>query len=240
MKFLSDNLLPVFLAILILFSAYDILSKPQESEKIVTKVKKPEKKPSGKKFKLSDKKREFCDLVVPIVDKVHGELEEQFYEISKNLNNLEYKQKISNLKKKYSVETDEELLMALKPHPKSIAIAQAAIESAWAKSRFCKEANNLYGMWSINKDKPRIAASQMRGENTIWLKKYVSLEESIRDYYRTLGRSDAYQDFRELKMQTDDPCKLVEKLDKYSEMGDKYTEDLSKIIKYNRFYIYDE
>ncbi|HEY9202798.1 MAG TPA: glucosaminidase domain-containing protein, partial [Sulfurimonas sp.] len=125
-------------------------------------------------------------------------------------------------------------------HPKSIAIAQAAMESAWAESRFFKEANNLYGMWAVNKKGPRIAASEQRGKRVIWLKKYSSIEDSIRDYYKTLARSKAYKDFRELKMQTDDPYLLVEKLENYSEIGEQYGEDLMKIIRYNKLYIYDE
>lgn len=240
MKFLYDNLLFFYLAILISFCIYDISLDRKVEVKKPLEVKEIQKKITKDVISLNAKKREFCNLIIPIIDKVHNELEIQFEEISKNLTNEKYKQRISDLKEKYKVQTDEELLMALKPHPKSIAIAQAAIESAWARSRFFKEANNIYGMWSVNKNAPRIAAAQMRGENTIWLKKYPSLEESIRDYYKTLARNRAYRDFRKLKMQTDDPCKLVEKLDKYSETGEKYTQDLSKIIIYNKFYMYDE
>jgi len=40
-------------------------------------------------------------------------------------------------------------------------------------------------------------------------------------------------------MQTDDPYILIEKLDNYSEIGEKYAENLSEIIRYNKFYLYD-
>lgn len=240
MKFLSDYLLFFYLATLITFSIYDTFIVEREQPSNISDIQEVEKKVKNKMLSVSQKKKQFSALVIPAIDKVHDELEEQYNEISQNLTNILYRGRIIELKETYMVESDEELLMALKPHPKSIAIAQAAMESAWAKSRFFKEANNLYGMWSVNKNKPRIAAAEQRGERVIWLKKYPSVEDSIRDYYKTLARSRAYKDFRELKMQTDDPYLLVEKLDNYSEIGDKYAEDLVKIIKYNKLYLYDK
>ncbi|MFT4928808.1 MAG: Bax protein, partial [Phenylobacterium sp.] len=71
-------------------------------------------------------------------------------------------------------------------------------------------------------------------------KKYSSVKASVRDYYRTLGRSDAFEAFRQLKMKTDDPLLLVEKLDRYSEKGAEYGHELTSIINYNKFQQYDE
>ncbi|MGE4420080.1 MAG: glucosaminidase domain-containing protein [Sulfurimonas sp.] len=242
MKFLSNYLLFIYLSALVMFAIYDTFLVKREPESAIVKLQKVEAwtKPHNKVISTNAKKVEFSNLIIPAIDRVHSELEAQYNEIAQNLTNPKYVEKILILKKIYKAESDEELLMALKPHPKSIAIAQAAIESAWAKSRFFKEANNLYGIWSVNKNKPRIAASEQRGENVIWLKKYPSIEDSIRDYYKTLARSKAYKDFRELKMQTDDPYLLVEKLQNYSEIGEKYADDLTKIIRYNKLYIYDE
>ena len=92
--------------------------------------------------------------------------------------------------------------MALKPHPKSIALAQAAMESSWATSRFFTEANNVFGVWSFNESEPRIAAGKKRGNKTIWVKKYHSIKASMQDYYRTLARGVAFSEFRKLKMET--------------------------------------
>ena len=41
-------------------------------------------------------------------------------------------------------------------------------------------------------------------------------------------------------MKTDDPYKLVKKLDRYSEMGAKYGKELTSMIRYNKFYLYDK
>ena len=160
--------------------------------------------------------------------------------IEKNIKNPKYKKYISSLKKTYKVKTDEDLLKALKPHPRSIALAQAALESAWGTSNFYKNANNIFGVWSFNKDEPRIAASQKRGTKTIWLKKYKSIRASVKDYYIILSRSHAFVEFRELNMKTDDPYELVKKLTNYSEMKEKYTQELAEVIRYNKLYKYDQ
>ena len=190
---------------------------------------------------VAEKKQNFRDLIAPAVENVYQELNTQYKDISKNIKNPSYANKITKLKNTYKITTDEDLLKAIKPHPRSIAVAQAAMESAWATSRFFREAKNIFGVWSFNKNEPRIAAGEKRnGTKTIWLKKYATIEGSVRDYYRTLGRSSAFKDFRTLKMKTDDPYKLVKKLDRYSEMGAKYGKELSSMIKYNKFYLYDK
>jgi Bax protein len=195
---------------------------------------------NAKKMSVKEKKERFRSLIIPAVNRVYKELTLQYNDISKNLKNPKYRSKIQNLKNIYKVSSDEELLMALKPHPKSITVAQAAMESAWATSRFFIKARNIFGVWSFNKNEPRIAASQKRGKKTIWLKKYKSIESSIRDYYKNLGRSPAFKTFRKLKMKTEDPYKLVKELDRYSEMGPKYEQELASMIKYNKFYLYDK
>lgn len=114
----------------------------------------------AKPMSVKEKKERFRTLIAPAVDRVYKELDAQYIDISKNLTNPKYNKKIKSLKTTYKVKTDEELLMALKPHPRSIAVAQAAMESAWATSRFFNEATNIFGIWSFNKNAPRIAAGE--------------------------------------------------------------------------------
>jgi Bax protein len=131
------------------------------------------------------------------------------------------------------------LLIAIKPHPPSIAIAQAAIESAWGTSRNFTEANNVFGIRPFKPDEPRIAASNKRGDKVVWLRKYATIRESVSDYYLVLGRATAYQEFRTLKMKTLDPHILVTKLDNYSERKAGYVRELSAMIRYNNFHELD-
>ena len=192
------------------------------------------------KMTVQEKKARFKNLIIPAVNEVYDELTVQYLDVSESLISGNNNDIIERLKIEYKAESDNELLMALKPHPKSIAIAQAAMESSWATSRFFNEANNIFGVWSFDKDEPRIAALKKRGNKTIWLKKYPSIKASVKDYYRTLGRSAAFEKFRQLRLKTDNPFSLVKRLDRYSEKGAEYGDELTSIIKFNDFNSYDE
>lgn len=189
---------------------------------------------------VEEKKAQFKATIIPAVNEVYDELLLQYQEVFEQVQSDDDSDDLAALRKQYKAANNEELLIALKPHPKSIALAQAALESSWATSRFFKEANNIFGVWSFNKKEPRIPAAETRGEKTIWIKKYASVKDSIRGYYRVLARGDAYAEFRTLKMETDDPYELVKKLDGYSEKGAEYGEELSAIIRFNNFEEYDQ
>lgn len=124
-------------------------------------------------------------------------------------------------------------------HPISITLAQAAMESAWGTSRFYREATNIFGVWAYNKNTPRIAAKQKRNGKTIWLRKYTSLEESVRDYYANISKSRVYKKFRELNKKDANVYDLVKELRMYSEKRDVYVKELAQIIRYNKFTKYD-
>lgn len=192
-----------------------------------------------KEMTVQEKKQRFRALLVPPTLKVYAELNKRFSEVSTWLAEGKNPKKIAALKVEYRAETDQELLAALKPHPPSIVLAQAAMESAWGTSRFFVKAKNVFGVWSFDKNEPRIAAGEQRGEKTIWLKKYKNVEASVRDNYRVLARSASFKEFRELRMKSTNPYELVKKLDKYSEKGHEYGEELASMISFNKFSDYD-
>ena len=233
-------------ALLILVLAFVITFKPfhKKNEKI------HDKQPLDNKAKYSvsvlpdkmtlrEKKERFNQLLVPATKHVFLQQEQQYRRVSEIIEMGGQEKEIARLKKEYKAETEKELLMALKPHPVSIVLAQAAIESSWATSRFFLEARNVFGLRSFNSSKPRIAAGTKRGDKTIWLKKYNTIEASIRDYYRTLGRGAAFKEFRKLRMETNNPFILVEKLEMYSEKRAEYVKELSSMIRYNEFTQFD-
>lgn len=188
---------------------------------------------------VQEKKRRFFSILVPAVNKVYMELQNQYID-TKNLIEIDPKnEKILKLMKEYNAKTPQNLLVRMKPHPKSIALAQSAMESAWGTSRFFKEANNVFGVWSFNKNEPRIPASQKRGNTTIYVKKYASIHDSIKDYYKVLATKKAFKEFREEKMKTNDPFILVKYLDKYSERGVEYGKELASMIRHNKLVKYD-
>lgn len=194
-----------------------------------------------KKMSVQTKKSRFYYLVVPAVEKVHADLMKEYQSVAKDIKDKKNIQNIMQLKAKYNVITNDQLLACLKPHPQSIVLAQAALESSWATSRFFVEGNNIFGMHSINPNEPRIAASKKRGgTRTVWLRKFDSVEDSIRAYYRLMARGKAFREFRVLRLKTNDPHQLVKKLDNYSEIGDDYGKQLSQVIRHNKLRRFDK
>jgi len=192
-----------------------------------------------KNMTVLEKKERFRQLLVPAIRQVFSELDQQYVHIKGSITGKTDSVLIERLKKSYKASSDQDLLSKLKPHPISIVLAQAAMESAWATSRFFREARNIFGVWSFNKNEPRIAAGEKRGSKTVWLKKYKSIEESVRDYYRVIARGAAFKKFRQLRLVTSNPFRLVKGLDKYSELGSKYSKQLAAVIRHNRFNQFD-
>ncbi len=197
--------------------------------------------PVLKKMSVAQKKENFYTLMVPAVEEVHTEWMSRYYKIRRDIINRKNRAEIKRLKKIYKAESDIELLYALHPHPQSIVLAQGAMESAWATSRFFREANNVFGMWSSNPNEPRIPAGIKRSDGrVIWLKKFESVGDSIRAYYELMAKGKAFKEFRKMRYQTDDVFELVKYLDKYSELGDLYGKELAQVIRFNKLTRYDK
>lgn len=190
-------------------------------------------------------KRIFLEKTTAAITKVKKRLDAQYdmvYKLSlkKKLTPAE-KATIDKLLKSYKVDGIPCLLKRLRTHPVSIVIAQAALETGWGSSRFYKEANNIFGIWSYNKNEPRMAAGvQRNGEKTIYVKKYPNLEASIEGYYRMMAKGRAYAQFRTARLHTDNPFELIPYLDHYSELRHEYVKRLYYVIKSNKFYLLDD
>jgi Bax protein len=144
-----------------------------------------------------------------------------------------------SLSDEYKTDNSEVLLNRMRVHPNSIILAQAIIESGWGSSRVFQEANNMFGIWSYNVNEPRIAAKFKRESETIYLRKYHDFSESIEDYFKTVGRTNAYREFRRARLDTSDPFKLIKHLTRYSELGEEYVIQLSSMIRFNELTKYD-
>jgi Bax protein len=138
----------------------------------------------------------------------------------------------------YKCNTIEELKMRIYPHPTSIALAQAAIESGWGTSRFFKEGYNIFGVWSYSKNDLRIKSEFNRGDKEIYVKAYNDYIESVHNYFRTIGRVNAYRNFREKRLVSNNTEELIDFLNSYSE-EDAYTDLISSIVRNNKLSIYD-
>lgn len=198
-------------------------------------------------FPADIRKQKFIDVLLPAIMIYRhklGQDREQVLHISKKTNNKinwskEDSLLINNFFEKYKAEDIHELLNKMIPHPVSLALAQAALESGWGTSRFFKEAKNVYGIWSYNKNEPRIAASIGREGTGVYLKKYDTLMGSIEDYYQLLSRSSAYKDFQNCRVRSNNVFELIWYLKRYSEKRNQYVIMLRNVIVANNLTKYD-
>jgi Bax protein len=196
-------------------------------------------------LQVSEKKQKFFHMILPaiLISKANLKIKrERVLALSATpLENLDEEERefLEDLYKKYKTNDNKKLANRLKTHPVSIILAQAAIESAWGESRFFKEGNNIFGMWSYNRNEPRIKAKGNRNGKAIYVKKYATLSDAIDDYFVVIGRG-AYKSFRKHRNLTDDPLKLVEYLINYCELREKYTNKLKKFIVSNKLREFDE
>ena len=189
---------------------------------------------------VQDKKERFRALLVPAVTEAYNRLYKRYIDVKSVIGQKSQVSRINRLKQEYKVSTDQELLAALKPHPVSIALAQAAMESAWGTSRFFRDANNVFGVWSFDPNEPRIAAGKKRGDKIVWVKRYEDISASVLDYYRVIARGSAFRAFRTQRLKSSDPFMLVTKLDNYSERGGEYGKELASMIRFNKSTSYDQ
>ena len=195
------------------------------------------------KLKVSEKKQKFFHMILPAILISKQRLKVKRNRVHTIINTLNpTSEDLVFLEKQYTTykTTDnKELLSRMKTHPVSIVLAQAAIESAWGESRFFKKGNNIFGMWSYNKNEPRIKTKRNRHGKAIYVRKYSSLSDAIDHYFEVIGRG-AYKNFRKQRDITKDPLQLVKYLVNYCELKEKYTRKLKKFIIVNKLRKFDE
>ena len=139
----------------------------------------------------------------------------------------------------YRTKNIDELIRRMHPPPVSLVLAQAALESGWGSSRFFKEANNVFGIWSFSQEDERIVANEAREGKPIFLKRYDNFLGSVEDYHILLAKSDTYREFRDCIHRDNNVFELIWYLRMYSERRDQYVIMLRNVIVSNGFVRYD-
>lgn len=138
----------------------------------------------------------------------------------------------------------EDLLSRVDAIPPSLALAQAANESAWGTSRFAREGNNFYGIWCYQPGCGLVPRRRPAGE-TYEVTRYQSPKESVRDYFHQLNTGSAYLPFRMIRRRLRDQgepitgTRLANGLERYSERGMAYVGDIQNLIRSNNLETYD-
>ena len=193
------------------------------------------------------RKKKFVDVLLPTILIYHYELGRTSEKVKILQEKSRYSVKwtsedslfIQSLFDGYKTKNFNELLKRMQPPPISLAIAQAALESGWGSSRFFKEANNVFGIWSFSENDERIVASGSREGESIFLKKYSNLLGSVEDYHLLLASSERYSEFRDCIQRDNNVFELIWLLTSYSERREEYVIMLRNVIVANELTKYD-
>jgi len=123
--------------------------------------------------------------------------------------------------------------------PLDLALAQAANESAWGRSRFAREGNNYFGQWCFRKGCGIIPAARPSGASHE-VRRFRHAAESVHAYMKNINTSAAYRDLRKQRallrkrnMPLDAEV-LANELKNYSERGKTYVNSIRSMIRSNR------
>ncbi|MFT5506118.1 MAG: Bax protein [Gammaproteobacteria bacterium] len=205
-----------------------------------------------------ERKNAFFDYFLPLIANANQSVLESrerinhWYQNRQNLT-VEEKRRIQNIANYYRVrdfnlETNDHweiLFTRVNQIPPSLALAQAANESAWGTSRFARKGNNFYGQWCFEPGCGLVPAKRDPNK-THEVAAFESPKESVNRYIHNLNSHRAYRNLRKIRQQLEKHKKtitgyeLAAGLDKYSERGQDYIKELRAMIRFNKLEAYDK
>ena len=196
-------------------------------------------------------KERFFEILKPLVEEENRKilLERAFvvaffaqYRQNRNVNKI-LLQRLKKIAKKYKIKKifDETVyLKKIDAVPVSLVLAQAALESGWGKSRFAKEANNLFGEWTYGK-RGLVPKHRKPGQKHK-IKIFDSISDSIASYMLNLNRHPAYKEFRQLRFlarlqkRPFTGMEAAMTMEHYSGIGKQYNYLVQSIIKRHKLH----
>jgi len=134
-----------------------------------------------------------------------------------------------------------ELLNRVDIVPVQLALAQAAKESSWGRSRYAVRINNIFGQWCykkgcgvIPKERPAGARHEVR--------RFESISDAIRSYIHNLNSHHRYENLRKLRQslrakgRAIEGDELVDGLLFYSQRRQQYVDELRSMIRQHSFF----
>ena len=205
---------------------------------------------------VRDKKKAFFAFLAPLVQAENAQIELDRERILALQQKSQWSAKeqawLLKIADDYGIDGDIEqanelfelLLRRVDLVPETLVLVQAANESGWGASRFAQDALNLFGQWCFTKGcglVPDARADEARHE----VRKFASVNASVRSYLRNINTHPAYFDLRSLRAERRAQGRDVRALDltpgllSYSERGEEYIAELNAMIRVNRPIIMD-
>jgi Bax protein len=213
------------------------------------------KTPDFSQFKdVNQKKSAFFKFMLPHIKKSNAEVikTRQFLLALSPPQLTQQKPRLITLAEAYRVSPKGKTLPQIKKAllkkvdiiPPSLALAQAANESAWGTSRFATQGANFFGQWCFTKGCGLVPRQRADGKGHE-VRKFKSAYESVKGYIHNLNTQPAYAKLREIryqkrqKQQRATGLDLVVGLVKYSARKHEYVKELASMIRYNKLGKYD-
>ena len=192
--------------------------------------------------KIMDDRQRLQQLLTN-VDGLHNEDRQFIRKMAK-----QYRETVSDKRSDLNSEQLQLLLSSLFKKvdviPASLALAQSANESAWGTSRFAIRAHNYFGQWCFSAGCGLVPKQRSAGK-THEVAKFKHPQQSVISYMRNLNRNNAYQQLRTIRASLRNNKKpisgvaLAKGLEKYSERGEAYVEEIQSMIRFNKLSRYD-
>ena len=155
---------------------------------------------------------------------------------------------LTTLAKKYHLKNQlsanekiEQLLVCVDEVPEALVLVQAANESAWGTSRFARIGLNFFGIWCYQ-PKCGMIPNGRSGNDKHQVAAFKSVAQAVGNYFYNINTHKAYTVFREIRRQLraeNHPLKaeiLASGLLAYSERGEHYVVEITKMIEQNQAY----
>lgn len=200
---------------------------------------------------VREKKQAFFDYLLPAVEQANRLImQERNWLLALNLQKLsdDDRRLLSALADKYQqprkekqnlVDWHKALLKKVDVIPPSLALAQAANESAWGTSRFAMDAFNLYGQWCFSPGCGLVPTGRPAGK-TYEVRLFSSPQASVEAYMLNLNAFHSYRELRQLRLKLRDTKQpllgttLAKGLMAYSQRREEYVKEIKSMIRFNQ------
>ena len=202
--------------------------------------------------RVSERKQRFFDFLRPVVIAENERLAARRERVLRLLDTLEGggtlaerdRGWLDTMAQRYRVKTQDPLSRARRLArkvdviPVSLALAQAALESAWGTSRFAQQGNNLFGEWCFTEG-CGIVPKRRPAKATYEVEAFPDVGASVRSYMHNLNSHPAYRPLRDLRAQARaqgrEPAgaALADGLVNYAAIGQQYVEHIRGVIRRN-------
>jgi len=145
---------------------------------------------------------------------------------------------LAEMKHKYETDSLAELKKRIYPHPVSLALTQAVLESGWGTSGIFRNGSNMFGIMSFSSDETRSLIPLQEGDDERYLRTYSSIIESVEHYYLLISKLSSYKRFRLKRWEGSSSSELLHYMSSYHE-SEQYAEMAQSILGSNDLTRYD-